>query len=63
MPGGHVIIKPRSIIRRGMKRIIEDLSEYVTDPDVHDICNKHVDDWTDMEELTVQVQIDALKSE
>jgi len=60
---GVVIIRPRSIVRRGMKRTIEDLGALVTDSDVFTICDMHVDDWTAEQEAYVQAEIDRHKTE
>jgi len=60
---GVIIINPRSVVRRGMKRTIEDLGNHVSNPQVHDICEKHVDDWSSEEESVVQAQIDSFKAQ
>lgn len=60
---GVIIIRPRSVVRRGMKRTIEDLGTSVTDPDVFAICDTHVDDWTAEQEAYVQAEIDRHKTD
>lgn len=54
-------MRPRSIVRRGMKRTIEDLGTDVVNPDVHDICAMHIDSWSADEEAIVQTEIDRHK--
>lgn len=59
---GHVIVKPRAIIRRGMKRTIEDLGSHVSDPLVHNICEQRVNDWSDNDYAKVKAEIERLES-
>lgn len=60
---GHIIIIRRVIVRRGMKRTIEDLGDAVTNPVVHDICNKPLDQWSPSDVLIVQTELDRHKAE
>lgn len=59
---GVIIIGPRRVVRRGMKRIIEDLETYVSNPQVHAIMEKSINEWTETEESIVQSEIDRLKT-